>query len=610
MKRLPLALALPAALAVALALGGCSNPSADPAAPEVARPVAHAPDTGPPLFEDLTATAGVAYSYRNGEEVVPAHLSILESLGGGLAVIDYDGDGLLDLLVVGGGHFGGAGNRDILGHPCKLYRNVGGLRFEDATERAGLATLAGGVPWFYSHGAAVADYDRDGWPDLLVTGWGRVALFRNEPAPEGGRRFTDVSAAAGLDKGVTWATSAGWADFDGDGFPDFYACQYVDWSFANHPTDCTYGGPPDVCPPKRFKGLRHLVFRNNGDGTFKDVSAAAGLHPGGEAAGKGLGLVVVDVNGDGKPDVYVANDTVANFLYVNRSTPGAIAFDEQGLRAGVALDGFSSTNGSMGADAGDPARTGRPWLFCTNYENELHALYNNRSTPKAGATAERVFFLYATPGSGMAALGQKFVGWGAGFADLDRDGWEDVVIVNGHAIRFPVTAERRQKPVLLMNAGGGKFEIASARGGPYFRAEHLSRGMVLADFDNDGRPDIAVSNVNEPVAVLRNVSPDNYHWVGLTLAGVGHADVVGATVRLTTADGVTQTRFAKGGGSYASSPDRRMLFGLGSQDKVTNLTVTWPDGTTESVTDVPLDRYHVLTKGDKTLKPPATPTAR
>ncbi len=590
-------------LALALALSSCSKPTPDAVAPPVSAVAPDGAESGPPIFEDVTAAAGISSGYRNGEEVEPAHLSILESLGGGLAAIDFDGDGLLDLLVVGGGHFGGKDNKDILGYPCKLYRNLGGFKFEDVTEKAGLSTLAGGQPWFYSHGASVADYDCDGWPDLLVSGWGRVALFHNEPDGRGGRKFVDVSARAGLDKGVTWATSVGWADFDGDGYPDFYACQYVNWSFGNHPTDCRYTGPPDVCPPKRFQGLRHLVFRNNGDGTFADVSESAGLQPGGDAASKGLGLVVVDVNNDGKPDVYVANDTVANFLYVNRSSRGRIAFEEVGMRAGVALDGFSSTNGSMGADAGDPARTGRPWLFCTNYENELHALYSNQCVPKTAGAAERVFFLYATPGSGMAALGQKFVGWGTGFVDLDRDGWEDVVIANGHAIRFPTTAQRRQKPVLLSNSGQGKFKVASARGGSYFQADHLSRGVVLADFDNDGKVDVAVSNVNEPVAVLKNVSPDGNHWVGLTLAGAGREDVVGATVRLTTADGATQSRFAKGGGSYASSPDRRMVFGLGDQTRVKGLTVQWPDGSTQELSDVPIDRYHTLEKG-KGLTPP------
>ena len=599
-------LLIPGLLGLVLGFAGCSKKTVETTAAlppenvEEVDPVAE----GPPLFEDMTAKSGINFSYRNGEELDPPHLSILESLGGGLAVIDFDGDGLLDLFLVGGGHFGGKDNKDILGHPCKLYRNKGGFQFEDVTEKAGLGSLAGGKPWFYSHGVGVADYDRDGWPDLMVSGWGRLALFHNESDGNGGRKFVDVSAKAGLDQGVTWTTSIGWADFDGDGHPDFYACQYVDWSFANHPTDCKYTGPPDVCPPKRFKGLRHLVFHNKGDGTFANVSDSVGLKPGGDSASKGLGVVVVDINGDGKPDVYVANDTVANFLYVNQSTPGKILFTEQGERAGVGYDGYSNPNGSMGTDAGDPDRKGKPWLFCTNYENELHALYRNQCAPKTADAAERIFFLYATPTSGMAALGQKYVGWGTGFVDFDRDGWEDIVIVNGHAIRYPTTTKRRQRPALVANQGGGKYAIATARGGSYFRKDHLSRGMVLADFDNDGRIDMAVANMNEPMAVLRNISEDKNHWVGVTLAGEKNADVVGATVRVTTSDGVTQTRFAKGGGSYASSPDRRLVFGLGTVFKITKLTVRWPDGTEQVITDVPADKYHVVKKGDKDVSPP------
>ena len=586
------------ALAVVVVLYGCNNKETDPTG--TAAPVLPAPEaeTGPVIFEDVTAKSGIDFKYQNGDVASPNTLSILESLGGGLAVIDFDGDGLLDLFMPGGGFYGGKDNKEILGFPCRLYRNKGNFQFEDVTEKAGLNTLAGGKAWFYTHGASVADYDRDGWPDLMVSGWGRLALFHNEPDGKGGRKFVDVSTAAGVDKGVTWTTSVGWADFDGDGNPDFYACQYVDWSFDNHPTDCRYNGPPDVCPPKKFKGLKHLVFHNKGNGTFANVSETAGLVSGGDSASKGLGVVIVDINGDGKPDVYVANDTVANFLYLNQSTPGKIAFVELGMKAGVALDGFSSANGSMGADAGDPEHNGKPWLFCTNYEGELHALYRNIVSPKTDAAPERIFFIYATPGSGMAALGQKFVGWGTGFVDLDRDGWEDIVIANGHAIRFPSPsqAQRKQKPVLMSNQGEGKFKSASGRGGSYFQAEHLGRGMVLADFDNDGRVDLAISNMNEPAAILKNVSEDKNHWAGFTLQADKNADVVGAKVRLTTPDKVVQTRFAKGGSSYMSSPDRRMLFGLGTQEKIANVTVTWPDGTTQEFADIAVDKYHVLKK--------------
>jgi hypothetical protein len=571
-----------------LAASACNNqPSGNssPAAP----PAAVDPDLqGPKLFEDVTAASGIAWTYRNGEDTSP-HLSILESLGGGVALIDFDGDGLLDVFVLGGGYFDGPDKKQIKGHPCKLYKNLGGFKFKDVTQEVGLDGLAGGQPWFYTHGAAVADYDRDGWPDLLVTGWGRVALFRNVPDGKGGRRFEDVTAKAGLDKGITWTTSAAWADLDGDGWPDLYICQYVNWSFANHPS-CNYDGKtPDVCPPKQFQGLPHKVYRNNRDGTFTDVSKEAGLHPGGGNNSKGLGVVAVDVNLDGKPDLYVANDTVDNFLYVNESTPGQIRLREEGLLAMVARDGNGAANGSMGVDAGDPDGSGLPWLWCTNYENELHALYRNQ------CKKDQVFFLFATTATGISAIGQKWVGWGTGFLDLDNHGWEDLFIVNGHAIRFPTGAARRQRPVLLRNHGG-KFKDFTPRGGSYCEQVHLARGVALGDLDNDGKIDVIVSHMNEPVAVLRNVSAGGHHWLGVELARAGHADVVGTRVVL-EAGGRKQTRFAKGGGSYASSPDRRLVFGLGGTERIDKLTVFWPDGKQQEWSGLAVDRYHVLAQG-------------
>jgi enediyne biosynthesis protein E4 len=582
---------------VLLAQTGCGPTATTPQTSlAIMRSTEQFSDTGPDLFADVTADSGINFQYRNGEEVDPPHMSILESLGGGLAVIDFDGDGLHDLFLVGGGHFGGKDNKQILGHPCKLFKNQGNFKFVDVTEAAGLNTLADGQPWFYSHGAAIADYDRDGWPDILVTGWGRIVLLHNEPDGKNGRRFVDVSKKAGMEQGVTWTTSAAWADFDGDGYPDFYACQYVNWGFESpnlHPVDCTYtNNVRDVCPPKKFSGLKHLMFQNKGDGTFQNVTTAAGIVDGGPSASKGLGVVVADLNADGKPDIYVANDTVPNFLYMNQSKLGSIQLVEQGMKAGVAVDGFASPNGSMGTDAGDPDGSGKPSLFCTNYENELHALYENKSTP------ERPFFVFVTPKSGMAALGQKYVGWGTGFVDLDHDGWEDLFIANGHAIRFPQTAERSQKPVILRNKGQGKFLVASSRGGSYFTKPHLGRGIVLADFDNDGRVDIAIMNVNEQMAILKNVAPAGNHWLGVSLVGAKQADVVGAKVKL-TAGTRTQSRFAKGGGSYASSPDRRLVFGLGEAGKVAKLVVDWPDGTSQEFDTVPVDRYVRISQGEK-----------
>lgn len=572
-----------------LAAAACTTQPAE--GPPVVTPDADL--VGPDLFYEVATDAGIDATYRNGEEGSP-HLSILESLGGGIALIDYDGDGLLDVFVPGGGYFDGPDKKQIKGHPCKLFKNLGGWKFVDVTREVGLDTLAGGQPWFYSHAAAVADYNRDGWPDLLVTGWGRVALFRNVPVnpadPTKGRHFQDVSSAAGLDRGITWATSAAWADLDADGWPDLYVCQYVNWSWENHPRHQYDGHTFDVPPPRVFQGLPHKVFRNNTDGTFTDVSDAAGLNKGGDGS-KGLGVLAIDVNADGKPDVFVANDTVNKFLYINRSTPGKIRFTEEGMLAGVALDGFGSANGSMGLDAGDPDGSGSPALWVTNYENELHGLYRNLSNP------DRVFFMYDTPASGIAAIGQKFVGWGTGFFDIDHDGWEDLFIANGHAIRHPTGAERRQRPVLLRNCGG-KFKEISKRAGPYFQQAHLARGAALGDLDNDGRIDLVVSHINERVAVLRNVAPEGNHWLGVQLARQQHADTVGARVVLETG-GRKQTRFARGGGSYASSSDRRLVFGLGKTDRIDRLTVIWPDGEQQVWLGLSLDRYHILVQGEK-----------
>lgn len=547
---------------------------------------------GPPLFEDVTTTSGIAFTYRNGEDTA-AHLSILESLGGGAGLIDFDGDGFLDVFLPGGGEFTGADKKTISGRPCKLFRNLGG-KFADVTAAAGLEKLASG-PWFFSHGVAVADYDCDGWPDLLVTGWHAVALLRNVPVdpgdPKKGRKFEDVTAVAGLDKGITWATSAAFGDLDADGYPDLYVCQYVDWSFDKNPK-CSYDSKtPDVCPPKQFDGLTHKLYRNTGKGGFTDVSAEAGLTPGGPIRSKGLGVLIVDIDNDGKPDIYVANDTVDNFVYLNKSSPGKILLEERGLASGGARDDRGNPNGSMGADAGDPERTGKPAIWVTNYENELHALYRNESI------RGRPLLTFYTTAAGIAAIGQKYVGWGTAFIDADADGWEDLFVANGHAIRYPMgkSTNRSQHPVLLMNKTGMKFRDASKQVGEYAKASHLARGAAFGDLDNDGRTDVVVSHMNEPVAVLKGIGGPGNHWIGVRLEGKNHACTVGARATWEV-KGQRQTRFVKGGSSYASSSDRRLLFGLGTET-TGQLIVTWPDGSEQKFDGLEVDRYYRVTQG-------------
>lgn len=535
----------------------------------------------PPWFVDRTAASGLCFTYRNGEEA--DQYTILESLGGGVALLDYDGDGRLDIFVTGGGYFDGPNRTDIKGHPCRLYRNLGEWKFQDVTQQTGLERS-----WWYTHGAAVADYDRDGWPDLLVTGYGHLALFRNEEDGKGGRRFTDVTAQVGLHDGL-WSTSAGWADLDGDGYPDLYVCHYVDWSFANNPT-CRGNAlsvPRDTCPPERFHPLIHALFHNDQGKQLRDVSTDHGFH----ANGCGLGVILADLNDDRRPDIYVANDTNNNFLYLNR---GEGMLEEKGMAAGAALDETGHPDGSMGVDVGDYDGSGRASLWVTNYASEVHALYANLG---------RELFHHQSRAAGIAALGRHFVGFGTGFLDVDNDGWEDLILVNGHVLRRPVSGSPKQLPVLLHNVPRAErrfFENISGRGGTFFQTPALGRGLAIGDLDNDGWPDVVVSHSNSPVALLRNQGRSvagQAHWLGVRLTGRGHRDVVGSTIVLETDEGRRLTRFTKGGGSYLSAGDARVLFGLGASTKVRRLTVQWSWGQSQSWDDLDVDHYWELEEG-------------
>ena len=538
-------------------------------------------------FRDVTPSSGLHFTYRNGEEA--NHYSLLESLGGGVALLDYDGDGLLDIFVTGGGTFAGPGHKRIIGHPCKLFRNRGGWKFEDVTRRVGLELPPERL--FYSHGCVAFDYDNDGWPDLLVTGYGGLALFRNVPDGRGGRKFLETTTQAGLTPPL-WGTSAAWGDLDGDGRPELYVCQYVRWSLANHVTG-GIGDKADVPSPRHFEPLPDLLYLNRG-GAFRPAGPEAGLR----RDSKALGVLFADVNGDGRPDIYVANDTTDNFLYLNESEPGTVRLREVGLERGVARGWTGQPDGSMGVDAGDYDGSGRASLWVTNFESELPGLYRNNG---------RAAFTFATQVSGISRIGRTFVGFGTGFLDVDNDGWEDLFISNGHVLRRH--PGRRQRPVLLRNLGG-RFADVSRKEGDYFQQTHLGRGVAIGDLDNDGRSDLVISHLNEPVALLRNEGGAGAHWLGIALKGAQDRDVVGARLTLEVA-GRRLTRFAKGGGSYLSSGDPRLLFGLGPATQAGRLTVVWPSGQprTQHWDGLAVDRYWVLRQGEATatLWPGARP---
>jgi hypothetical protein len=379
----------------------------------------------------------------------------------------------------------------------------------------------------------------------------------------------------------------------------------------------------DVCPPEVFEALPHLLYRNQGGRAFTEVGAEAGLRrPRPEAAyarlahlgplardqlrradrarnfGKGLGVLIADLDGDGRVDVYVANDTSGNFLYRNR---GGGRLEEVGLECGVASDDTGNAPGSMGADAADYNGTGRLSLFVSNFQNQLHGLYRNRGQGQ---------FVFASRAAGLAALGQHSVGFGTGFLDFDLDGNEDLFLSNGHVVHYPAPpATVKQRPLLLRNARrpadrphAVRFENVSARAGPYFQADHLGRGAALGDLDNDGRTDIVLNPMNEPAVLLRNRHATGRHWLGVELIGRPYRDAVGARLALEVG-GRTLVRAVKGGGSYLSSGDRRVLFGLGRRDRVGRLTVRWPSGKTQTWGGLAVDLYWRLQEGEERAEP-------
>jgi enediyne biosynthesis protein E4 len=532
----------------------------------------------PVRFTDVAASAGLHFVHARGA-TKEHHLA--ETMGSGLAWLDYDNDGWMDLYVVQGGPFpppaGGTGSPLA---QDRLFHNNGDGTFTDVTEKAGLHDTA------YGMGATAVDYDNDGWVDLLVTNWGGVILYRNN----GDGTFRDVTVASGLQSVTGFVTAAAWGDVDGDGRLDLFLARYVDDTneaklFCGEPST----GERVYCPPMMYPGTHPILLRNGSDGVFRDVTRQAGL---GDAVGRGLGAVFVDVDLDGRPDLYVANDEIMNFLFRN---VGGGRFEDISVVSGTGFDALGNAQGGMGVDAGDLDGDGLPDLVVANYENETNENYRNLG---AGV------FEDVSIASGFGPPTVNFVGFGLNLLDADNDGDLDAFIANGHIFERPQRqgTTYAERAFLLWNDGKGHFVERGC--GPAFAKEYVGRGSALADYDNDGDLDVAVSNSGGPLQLLRNDGGTG-HWAGVQLVGrQSNRQGIGARLVAETPSGRRLSRLAIAGNSYLSSSDPRILFGLGPEDAIRRLTISWPSGIVQTVDGLAAGKYHRI---EETGTPAAKP---
>jgi hypothetical protein len=552
----------------AFAQGGHPPPSPPP--PNAKKIVCH--DRPIPQLEDITQKAGIQFKHTSA----PEKKYIVESMSGGVLIVDYDRDGWPDLYFTNSPSvemaLGGKKARSA------LYHNNHDGTFTDVTDKAGVATPC------FAMGGAVGDYNNDGWPDIYVTCLGGNVLYHNN----GDGTFTDVTAKAGVSDG-RWSTGAAFGDYDGDGFVDLFVSNYVDFKltdlpgFGKSPT-CKYRGIDVQCGPRGLKGGGDSLFHNNGDGTFTDVSKQAGVDdPHGYY---GLGVAWVDFNGTGRPDIYVANDSTPNFLYRNE---GKGKFTEYGLESGTAVSEDGLEQGSMGVAIGDYLHNGRPSIFITNFADEYNTLYRNDGNYD---------FHDVSYQSGVALPSLPWVKWGTAFADLDNDGWVDLISVNGHV--YPQVdslssgARYREPKLLQMNQKDGTFCDASDQAGPALKELRVSRGVAVGDLFNDGNLDVVIGDLDGAPMLLRNRGLTGRHWVGFELFGTkSNRLALGAKLKLTAA-GVTQTSTVLSGASYLSQNDLRVHFGLAAATKIDSVEITWPSGAKELLHDLAADKLYTV----------------
>jgi enediyne biosynthesis protein E4 len=540
--------------------------------------------SGPIIFEDISAKAGLnKWRHIMG---TPQKKFILETIGSGVALLDYDNDGWVDIYMVNGSTYEAMDGKAEPPHAALFHNNHDGT-FTDVAEKAGVANGRWGF------GVAVGDYDNDGWPDLYVTNFGKNRLYHNNHDGT----FTDVAEKAGVVLG-NWSTGASFGDYDGDGRLDLFVPGYVHYDLAHPPrsgTDvsvlafCQYRGVTVSCGPRGLDGEPDHLFHNNGDGTFTDVSEKAGVSD--PHHFYGFSSTFVDVNNDGKVDLLVANDSSANYLYLNN---GDGTFEDASYSSGFALNQSGRETASMGLAVGDYKNTGMVDLYTTTFSDDYNTLFENEGDGN---------FSEITPKTGIAEITYPFLGWGTGFLDYDNDGWKDIFVVSGH--NFPQVDQHNwgtsyaERPLLFHNVDHGKrFETMPAVEGTGLADVIPSRGAAFGDLFNDGKVDVVINCIDHTPVLLRNVNADDNHWVGLKLIGGAGSprDAVGATVYLTSG-GIRQREDVMSGGSYESSNDQRLHFGLGKATTVDAVEVRWPSGRHEKVVLPSVNRYFVLEEG-------------
>jgi len=551
-----------------VALGGAQQ--VEPKAPANQKTAAAKAQAGI-TFTNVAREAGLRFRHFSGAS---PEKYVLETMGSGAAFLDFDNDGRLDIFLVNGSSVPGNPAPKGTGHA--LYRNQGDGTFVDVTAKAGMASEG-----HYGMGVAAADYDGDGWTDIFVTGFGRNILYRNL----GNGTFEDVTAKAGVGGGG-WSTSAAFLDYDRDGKLDLFVARYVDFEFArNRVCGDNIRRIRGYCHPDVYDGLTSLLYHNQGDGTFQDASQEAGIAA---HTGKGLGVVAADFDLDGWVDLYVANDSVRNFLFRNR---GDGTLEETGVRAGVAFDDGGRPQAGMGTAAGDYDGDGRADLIVTNLDHEYNNLYRNLGAAFADLSYQ----------TGFAPASIPLVGWGAEFFDFDNDSDLDVLVVNGHVIDNVALLRPEAsypQPKLLFENTGGRFREAAKEHGAALSQPQVSRGAAFGDYDNDGDVDVLVLNLGGAPELLRNDGGNRGHWLSLALEGTkSPRDAIGAVVRATVG-GKTLTRFLTGGGSYLSASDHRIHLGLGAAESAERIEIRWPSGALEVLENVPAGKFYQVREGE------------